>query len=119
MNLRGDRQLDVANALGIVRPAITARMNGQTPWTSADLTALAAYFGVDPAIFLVPVDRLLGGGGAHGGQEALVPRIDLAALVSRAPGPQHQARRRRAPRRIAKPDDEDQLGHAAQLVLSA
>lgn len=93
MRLRGDRQQDLAIVLGVVRPAITARMNNKSPWALDDLDALAAHYGVPPATFLVPAHLLLGGGGLGGDQGTqLVPPLDVAALMRE---PESDGRKRR------------------------
>jgi hypothetical protein len=98
MRLRGDKQRDLAVALGVVRPAVTARLNYRSPWAIDDLDALAAYFDVPPATFLVPVQLLLGGGGMDGDQGSLAQHlqpVDPAKLVQQLPGPDARKRRQR------------------------
>lgn len=111
MRLRGDRQTALADALGLVRTAVTHRLNGVTPWSLADLDGLALFYGVSPATFLVPAQLLLGGGGVGGDQglAGVVQPLDVATLVQQQPGPQAVAARRRRPRRRPEPPAGDQL----------
>jgi hypothetical protein len=116
MRLRGDRQHDLAAVLGVVRPAVTARLNNRSPWALDDLDALAAYFGVTPATFLVPTQLLLGGGGERGDQVGLVPPLDVSQLVQAASqGPDARRRRQRGTR--SKDSQQRTASPAAQLQL--
>lgn len=112
MRLRGDKQRDLALALGIVRPAVTARLNNRSPWAIDDLDALAAYFDVPPATFLVPAQLLLGGGGVGGDQGTPLAQhlrpIDPGQLVQQLPAP--DARKRRHRRAV---DTQLQLGQVS------
>ena len=66
MALRRESHDDVAQALGITRPAVSARMNGRTAWQLGDLDLLAQHYGVPADTFLRPqpadvLDQLRGG----------------------------------------------------------
>lgn len=52
MALRGEAHDDLAAALGVSRPAVSARLNGRTAWSLDDLDKLAQHYGVTPATFL-------------------------------------------------------------------
>lgn len=48
----GKRQVDVAAALGISQPAVSARLKGVTPFTIDELAPLAELLGVDTSDLL-------------------------------------------------------------------
>lgn len=50
--LRQESHDDLAAALGVTRPAVSARLNGRTPWSLGDLDRLADHYGVGVDYFL-------------------------------------------------------------------
>ena len=60
LRARGIRQRDAARVLGLSQPALSDRLRGRTPFTLADLDALASYLGVQVAELLEPPTRLAG-----------------------------------------------------------
>ena len=46
------RQGDVAQAAGMAKSTMTARMQGKQPWTSDEITRVAAVPGADRRVFL-------------------------------------------------------------------
>ena len=52
MARRGLGQRDLADALGLSRPAISNRLIGKTPWTVDELEIVAQGLGVEPASLL-------------------------------------------------------------------
>lgn len=60
MRARGVRQVDVALALGLSQPAVSARLNGRTPFTLADLERLADLLGVTVSELLQPPAEPIG-----------------------------------------------------------
>lgn len=86
MRLTDTRQQDVADALGLPRPAVSYRLAGRTRWNSDDLDGLADLFGVPLPALLVEPGLLLAGGhvpSAAGVGGGLVQPLDLGRLVRR------------------------------------
>lgn len=59
LRARGIRQSDAARVLGLSQPALSDRLRGRTPFTLADLDALAAHLGVTVAELLEPPAELV------------------------------------------------------------
>lgn len=51
-------QEEVADVLGVTRPAISARLAGVTTWKVGEVAALARHFGLSVADFVEPGARL-------------------------------------------------------------
>lgn len=51
-------QEQVAEVLGVTRPAVSARLSGGTKWSIGEVAALAEFFGMTVADFVEPGARL-------------------------------------------------------------
>ena len=59
MHLHGHMtQTDLARAIGLSQSAVSDKLNEHYPWTTDDLDALAAYFGVPAADLVTKLPRL-------------------------------------------------------------
>lgn len=58
MALHGESHADIAAAIGVTRPAVSARMNLRTPWSLEDLDRLASHYGEPVDTFLRPPTML-------------------------------------------------------------
>lgn len=56
MTRRGVSQQEVADALGVSRQAVSARLTGRTQWTVDDLVAVASLLQVAPSALLTSPD---------------------------------------------------------------
>lgn len=88
MALHGESHEDVAGVVGLTRPAVSARLNGRTPWSLGDVDKLAAHYGVSASTFLDEVP-------------------DVMTRLRMPGGPLDPLGRRRRRRRAAPPAADD------------
>ncbi|WP_130798097.1 helix-turn-helix domain-containing protein [Streptomyces otsuchiensis] len=86
MRATGERQRDLATALGMAQPTLSQRLSGDRPWTLADLDGLSAHYGVpvpdlvagvDAAVRRLPAARRAT---TVGGTQTTIPASPAAAL---------------------------------------